>query len=250
MSQVGHLPQAHRFVFDRVFTEKPFNSDADLVGLEAEIAGHPVGPSFSEQELETARELGFEDGCRRGHEEGLREGAEVARQEIAAQAATALAGLKDEIGRIGAQHAEMFESLAHDCERLVGGILDRLLPELVRRGGAEEVLGVVRTSLSIACNDPVVEVRVPHDLLEILRPQIAQLAPSPAFRGRIELLGDSYLTGGMARVRWSHGGAQRDPDQLLAEMSAIIDRTLRGDPMQQDTTAAAPDGAAAQKEGE
>ena len=250
MSDVGHFPQAHRFVFDRVFTEKPFNSDADLVGLEADIGGHPETATFSEAELETARELGFEDGCRRGHEEGLREGAELARQEITAQAATALVGLKDEIARIGAAHAEMFESLGHDCERLVGAILDRLLPELVRRGGAEEVLGVVRTALSIACNDPVIEVRVAPDLLEILRPQIGQLAPSPVFRGRIELLGDSYLTGGMVRVRWSHGGAQRDPDQLLSEMSAIIDRTLRGEPAQQDTTAPEPIGTAAQREGD
>src|SRR4029453_11351662 len=106
-----------------------------LVGLEADIGGHPGTGTFSEAELETARELGFEEGCRRGHEEGVREGAELARQEITAQAATALVGLKDEIARIGVAHAEMFESLGHDCERLVGAILDRLLPELVRRGG-------------------------------------------------------------------------------------------------------------------
>src|SRR5262245_63124855 len=113
----------------------------------------------------------------------------------------------------------MFESLAHDSERLSGGILDRLLPELVRRGGAEEILGVVRTALAIACNDPVVEVRVPHDVVEGIRPRIARLTRDLNFRGRVDLLGDSYLADGMVRVRWLHGGAQRDPSQMLTEVT-------------------------------
>jgi hypothetical protein len=30
----------------------------------------------------------------------------------------------------------------------------------------------------------------------------------------------------MVRVRWLHGGAQRDPDQMLAEVTAIVARVL------------------------
>ena len=120
----------------------------------------------------------------------------------------------------------MFDALAQDCERLVHVILDRLLPELVRRGGGEEILGVVKTALSIACNDPVVEVRVPHDVVEGIRPHIARLTRDIGFRGRVDLVGDSYLTDGMVRVRWLHGGAQRDPNQMLAEVSAVIARVL------------------------
>jgi hypothetical protein len=84
----------------------------------------------------------------------------------------------------------------------------------------------VRTALSIACNDPVVEVRVPHDVVEGIRPRIARLTRDLAFRGRVDLLGDSFLADGMVRIRWLHGGAQRDPAQMLAEVSAIIQRIL------------------------
>jgi hypothetical protein len=132
----------------------------------------------------------------------------------------------------------MFTALAQDCERLVHVILDRLLPELVRRGGAEEILGVVPHRADGRLQRPVVEVRVPHDVVEGIRPRIARLTRDLAFRGRVDLHGDSFLSDGMVRVRWLHGGAQRDPDQMLTEVTAIIARVLERDGSSTDTPAA------------
>ena len=227
MSDVDQLPQANRFVFDRVFSEKPFNGDATLTRFEPP---HPAAgaeaPQFSESDLESARQLGYEEGLRQGSEDGRREGAAGALSQAEAQTNAAFALLAEQLAALAGRQDEMFAALGHDCERLVRIVLDRLLPELVRRGGAEEILGVVRTALSIACNDPVVEVRVPHDVVEGIRPRIARLTRDLAFRGRVDLLGDSFLADGMVRVRWLHGGAQRDPAQMLAEVAGIVQRIL------------------------
>ena len=69
---------------------------------------------------------------------------------------------------------------------------------------------------------------MPHDVVEGIRPRIARLTRDLAFRGRVDLHGDSFLSGGMVRVRWLHGGAQRDPDQMLTEVTAIVARSSSG----------------------
>jgi flagellar assembly protein FliH len=226
MSDVDSSPRASRFVFDRVFTEKPFNGEMMLANLSPLPAPEDNTPQFTAADVETARRLGYEDGLRQGREDGRVEGAQAALTEAEMRTNAAFATLAEQVTDLAQRHDEMFGALAQDCERLVHVILDRLLPELVRRGGGEEILGVVRTALAIACNDPVVEVRVPHDIAEGIRPRIARLTRDLGFRGRVDLHGDSYLTDGMVRVRWLHGGAQRDPDQMLTEVTAIVARVL------------------------
>jgi len=238
MSDVGQSPRASRFVFDRVFTEKPFNGDVALPDLNPLATPEDNTPQFTAADVDTARQLGHEDGLRQGREDGRVEGAEAALTEAETRTNAAFTALAEQLTALAERQEEMFTALAQDCERLVHVILDRLLPELVRRGGGEEILGVVRTALTIACNDPVVEVRVPHDVVESIRPRIARLTRDLTFRGRVDLHGDSFLSDGMVRVRWLHGGAQRDPDQMLTEVTAIIARVLERERSSSDTPAA------------
>jgi flagellar biosynthesis/type III secretory pathway protein FliH len=238
MSDVGHSSRTSRFVFDRVFTEKPFNADMMLANGNAPAAPEDNTPKFTAADIEAVRQLGYEDGLRQGRENGRVEGAQDALTGAEARINAAFSALAEQFTAVAQRHDEMFTALAQDCERLVHVILDRLLPELVRRGGGEEILGVVRTALTIACNDPVVEVRVPHDVVEGIRPRIARLTRDLAFRGRVDLHGDSFLTDGMVRVRWLHGGAQRDPDQMLTEVTAIVARVLERDGSNNDAPAA------------
>ena len=230
--------RASRFVFDRVFTEKPFNGDVVLADLNPVAAPEDNTPQFTAGDIDAARQLGYEEGLRQGRDNGRVEGAQAALSEAETQTNAAFTALAEQITDLAQQHEEMFNALAQDCERLVHVILDRLLPELVRRGGAEEILGVVRAALTIACNDPVVEVRVPHDVVEGIRPRIARLSRDLAFRGRVDLHGDSFLEDGMVRVRWLHGGAQRDPDQMLTEVTAIVARVLEREGASTESSAA------------
>jgi len=243
MSDVGQSPRASRFVFDRVFTEKPFNGDVVMPELNPLATPEDNTPQFTAADIDTARQLGYEDGLRQGREDGRVEGAQAALTEAETRTNAAFSALAEQLTALAQRQEEMFTALAQDCERLVHVILDRLLPELVRRGGGEEILGVVRTALTIACNDPVVEVRVPHDVVEGIRPRIARLTRDLAFRGRVDLHGDSFLTEGMVRVRWLHGGAQRDPDQMLTEVTGIIARVLEREGSSNDTPAAEAAGA-------
>src|SRR5215468_3086836 len=237
MSDVGQS-RASRFVFDRVFAEKPFNGEMVLPDLNAAPTPEDNTLQFTAADIDTARQLGYEEGVRQGREDGRVEGAEAALTEAETRTNAAFTALAEQLTALAERQEEMFTALAQDCERLVHVILDRLLPELVRRGGGEEILGVVRTALTIACNDPVVEVRVPHDVVESIRPRIARLTRDLTFRGRVDLHGDSFLSDGMVRVRWLHGGAQRDPDQMLTEVTTIVARVLEREGARTDSPTA------------
>lgn len=232
MTTIDPSPRTNRFVFDRVFAEQPFNGSGLLTDLAQPEPADDTRPLFTAADLESARHQGLEEGLRQGREEGHAEGMTAAVSEADARINAAFETLASDLSGLAARHDDAYHALAHDCERLVHVVLDRVLPELVRRGGAEEIIGVVRTALSIACNDPVVEVRVPHDVVEGIRPRLARLTREVGFRGRVDLTGDSYLTDGMVRVRWLHGGAQRDPNQMQAEVTAIIERMLHRDDSQ------------------
>lgn len=226
MTSVDSAGRSSRFVFDRVFEERPFNGAGLLTAMAPAEPADDSRPLFTAADLENARQQGLDEGLRRGHEAGHAEGKVAAVSETEAKINAAFETLATDLADLAARHDDAYQALAHDCERLIHVILDRVLPELVRRGGAEEIIGVVRTALGIACNDPVVEVRVPHDVVEGIRPRLARLTRDVAFRGRVDLMGDSYLTDGMVRVRWLHGGAQRDPNQMQAEVLTIIERML------------------------
>src|SRR5262249_28288050 len=119
MSGVDQAPPNQRFVFDRVFDEKPFNGDTVLSRFQPPRVSEGEAPQYSETDLETARQLGIEDGLRQGRDEGRRAGTADAIAKAEAQTNAAFAALAEQITALSGRQDEMFAALSHDCERLV-----------------------------------------------------------------------------------------------------------------------------------
>src|SRR4029450_3851238 len=101
-----------RFVFDRVFTEKPFNGDMVLADLTPLAAPEDNTPQFTAADIETARQLGYDDGLRQGREDGRVEGAQAALTEAETRPNAAFSALAEQITDLAQQHEEMFNALA------------------------------------------------------------------------------------------------------------------------------------------
>src|ERR1043166_7814417 len=100
MSDVDQIPPANRFVFDRVFNEKPFNGDVALARFEPPHMAPPETPQYTESDLENARQLGYQDGRRQGAEDGRREGAAAALSQAEAQTNAAFATLAEQLAAL------------------------------------------------------------------------------------------------------------------------------------------------------
>lgn len=237
MSGMRDTPQRGRFVFERIFAERPLNSGV-IAANDDEIAGD-AAPSGAA--LEKARRDGFEQGAIHGRDIAFKEAIAAAQQSLETKTAETLSQIELRLGEAMQAQNEAFAAVATDGGRMLHAILERLLPELVRRNEVEEIVGVVRLGLSIACNDPVLEVRVAPNLADRIRQLGERAAKSAGFAGRLDVSGDPEIAPGAVRVRWLHGSAARDPQETLSAIqrllgshlaieAALDPKTQQGDP--------------------
>jgi flagellar biosynthesis/type III secretory pathway protein FliH len=219
MSQVRGSSSRGRFVFDRVFSERPLNSG--LLTTTPQEEGTASGANTAAM-LERARREGFEQGLVHGRDAAFKEAIAAAQQSIETKAAETLTAIEAQIGEMLNLQSQAFTSLVSDGERLLQTIVQRMMPELARRGEIDEIVGVIRLGMSIACNDPVLEVRVAPALVDRVKVMGERAAKGANFSGRIDIDADPDLAPGATRVRWTHGSAARDPQATLDTIQGIL----------------------------
>jgi flagellar assembly protein FliH len=231
------MSQKQKFLFDTSFdTEKSAAAKAAEAAKKAaeEI---PPAPTFSEEELEAARQGAFADGRAAGFAE-----AEETQNRRLADAVEALAPLL-------AQMAQEIEVQADDRRRetleAAITVVRKLFPNLAREHGLDEVRAVVDACLERLRDEPRLVVRTADSDLDALKERIEQSAEHSGFEGKLVFLVDERLAPGDLRLEWADGGAERDQAGLWKEIDAIIARALSPAPagkLPQRTheTAAAP----------
>jgi flagellar biosynthesis/type III secretory pathway protein FliH len=219
MSQVRGNSSRGRFVFDRVFAERPLNSG--LLASASPEEGQSASANTAAM-LERARREGFEQGLVHGRDAAFKEAIVAAQQSIETKAAETLGAIEAQIGEMLNLQSQTFTSLVGDGERLLQTMVQRVMPELARRGEIDEIVGVIRLGMTIACNDPVLEVRVAPGLVDRVKLLSERAAKGANFSGRIDIEADPDLAPGATRVRWTHGSAARDPQATLATIHGIL----------------------------
>lgn len=182
----------------------------------------PPAPSFSEEELESARSAAWQEGHDQGREQALAE-ARVAAETTSAEALTLIAGrLREGLDRLD---AERDVTLAEVLQNAMT-VLRKLFPALSARHGLSEIEALVRSCLERLHEEPRVVVRAPDALLDILRGHLDELKLDAAYEGRVVLLADDDLGPDDARIEWADGGAERNGRRLWAEIDEILSHAV------------------------
>jgi len=201
----------------------------------------PPAPTFSEEELAATRTAAFAEGKAVGHTEGHAEGYGKGLAEGMAQGMAQ----GQETGKKQAENA-IENRIAAAIERLAGGVdallkdravsnamrgdqpvhialatVGKLMPELTRRHGLDEIEGTVRQLLGELVDEPRLLIAVTPDLVEPLRERLQILLENYGFSGKLGIVGEPDLPSGDCRIEWADGGAERDTAALVA---AIRDR--------------------------
>jgi flagellar biosynthesis/type III secretory pathway protein FliH len=219
MSQTRGTTSRGRFVLDRVFDERPLNSGLLSSASPEQSSAASVNTAAM---LERARREGFEQGLVHGRDAAFKEAIAAAQQSIESKSSETLSAIETQIGQMLNLQSQAFTSLVADGERLLQTIVQRMMPELARRGEVDEIVGVLRLGMSIACNDPVLELRVAPSLVDRVKILSERAAKGANFSGRIDIDADPDLAPGATRVRWTHGSAARDPQATLATIQGIL----------------------------
>lgn len=217
-----------RFLFDYDF-ELPGQDDVDApppppveeLPPEPEEPPPPPPPTFTEEELQLAREQAFE----RGRDAG--------RQEAEMETGRMIASALEEVGRLlpeMIEQAEMNRVEAHrTAAQVVQAVLRKVLPQAVRLSAAEVIEDLVGECLGRVIDEPRVVVRVSDPMVDDYRDRLEERARLVGFEGRLVVVGDGRLGPADCKLEWADGGAERHANEIWKEIDAVIDRAINPD---------------------
>lgn len=211
-----------KYMFDLDFdqparaAEAPAVEEADESLPDEEEA--PPPPTFTEEELNLAREAAFEEG----RQSGLAEASEASDRMIA----TALTSLSDQMDRVFRQQDEANDTNARNAVRVAMAVLRKIVPAACEKHAFDEVAKVVEQVVGEILDEPRIIVRVADPLVEPVRERLEAVASGQGFEGRVVVQADARLAPGDARVEWTDGGAERDQARLWQEIEATVELAL------------------------
>ncbi len=212
-----------KFMFDQEFGEpgdapqRPKRAAAAPAPA-PEPPTEPPAPTFSEDEINAARDQAYEAG----RAAGLRE-AEASRARLLANAEQALSTQLQELMR---RHAEEAEARHRDAVRVAMAVVARIVPGLAARNGLSEVEALFAECMDTLTDEPRVTVRVHDAIAEEASARLGEIAAQAGFEGRLQVIGDPAVGPGDCRIEWAEGGAERNMARLWQEIEAILDRAL------------------------
>ncbi len=203
-------------------TKYLFENSFESAERRAEKETAPPPPTYSEEELATARAQAFEDGRNAGiaeHQAGLDEAA-----------ASLLGRIADQLTELANTYGAEFESQREYAAQLairVGQLLARELIELRPTG---EIEGIVRDCLAELRSEPKFLVYTNPELHAVLEEKFTELPAQVGTTADIVVVSDADIGFGDCRIEWSAGVAVRDADGLYARIEDIVRRRFSGDP--------------------
>ena len=170
-------------------------------------------PTFSEEELQAARDEAYRAGLQTGLEEA---GASI-EQQISAT----LDVVATTLTRIGERQVSMNEAIARDAIDLAIALVKKLMPDTAAVNGADEIGAFVRQALPHLLQEPRISVRVAASLAEMIDEQIRGIATRAGFEGTLTVVPDADLGPADCRILWNDGEAKRDLSEILAESDRL-----------------------------
>jgi flagellar assembly protein FliH len=218
-----------KFLFDTSFDSEKVRAEKARAAAEAEAAETPPPPTFSEDELEAARQSAYAEG----RAAGLAEAEEAQNRYLA----DVVAALPDRLEQLGTDIAAQEDERRRGALEAAVTVVRKLFPQLAREGGLEEIRAVIEGCLERLRDEPRLVIRTADQDLDALRDRIEAGTAHAGFAGKLVFLADETIARGDVRVEWADGGAERDQAGLWQEIDAVIARALT--PSQD--AAAAPD---------
>lgn len=230
------------FLFDRDFDEidaararrpHPANTDggadaaataAEDEATETEEPEEPPAPTYSEEELESARTFAFEDGRREGLEAGRKE----VQEDVEAQAVEALETLAEGLTPLFEQQRLAHERASALMARIARDIFAHLMPAYVERHGEEEVVALVRDAIATLQDVGKLTVRVDESVRDRIAERLEPLVRQAGFDGKLAVIGDPAMGRSDAAVDWGTGGAERRYSAIWADIETAIARAIEG----------------------
>lgn len=215
------------FLFDVSFDEGPIPAKEAKVEPEEtaeteaeEEFEEEIVPTFSEEELEAAKKLAFE--------EGQQQGRDAAMADIQRETRDVIKALSLHVTDLFAAQEKANNVLLRDGIGISTAMVRKMFPEMNRQNALSEVGRLIETTLMRLIEEPRIIVRTHPDMQPSLDGILTDLKAGSGYEGRILLKEDAKLQFGDCRIEWGDGSAERICDQLWQSIDQIVEENLGG----------------------
>jgi flagellar assembly protein FliH len=198
--------------------------------FDANEHGMTSARDFTLEDIEEARQQGFEDGKATGVAE--------AKAAIDRSVADALTVAGQGLETLGPALVELRAGIEAEALQTVTTIVRKIVPYYAQTHGYDEVEALLRDCLSAAYDEPRIVVRAHDSVLGSLTDHLDDLTKSSGFNGNLVLFEDQDLAPGDCRVEWADGGAERDIKRVWENIELAITRFTQEQPAPESSTAA------------
>lgn len=227
-----------KFMFETNFDDAP-EAESTVPEPEQPEEEEPepeiIVPTFSEQDLNTAREDGFTAGKQEGQQE---------------TSVSVEARIAETLAAIDTKCADLFQTQENDSDELSRAAVSmsmevarKIVPSLAEDTALNEIEQIIRSVFEKIVEEPHVTINVHPELAGDLGGRIESMSKSRTYEGNIHVQPDESIATGDCRLEWSNGGTERDTAALWRDIDEIIDKYLEGRPTvwtRPDETAPAP----------
>lgn len=187
------------------------NFDAGAIDLD-----HPPAPTFTEEQLEAAKTAAFAEG----HRKGLQDGQASRDQEVLG----IISRMTRDLSALMTHEAERNAAFQLDAVRLVADLYQKTFPILNDQFALPQLMATIQTTLNTLDKSTVVQVEVAaqdlNDLADRLKPFLS------THEGQVTLVSGTALEPASFHMKWQHGGAMRDTNDLFQKLTTALQQTL------------------------
>ena len=206
-------------------TETTELSMVDALASVAPEDAPPPPPSFSEQQLEQAKQEAFQQGVVAGRNE-----AETARNKAAEEQAAAVKSLLQMISnRITIASEEHTRFLKQQHELLLNlsmAVARKVAGDALKREPQTSVQALLKECMGLFAGNERITVFVPTQRYEGLKQAVDTIIPQlKDFQGQLEIQGEDALAENDCRVEWKSGMAEYNAELLWTEIENIVKKT-------------------------
>ena len=228
--------EVRKFLFEKSFDDDVMPEvveEQEHEEDEKEEEPEEVVPTFSEEEVNAARDEGFAAG----KEEGIREAAEATERDILAV-----------MGQLGEKFSDLFKAketadaaILDSAISVAVGITRKIFPALNDKNALGEVERMVVKTLEHLLDEPFVTLYLNSGLLAPFEERLEALKTQAGFKGEVKVTAGEDIASGDCRIEWSGGGARRDSAELWRKIDEIVERNLSGEPEEAEAAPEAPE---------
>ena len=216
------MPSSEKFMFDTIFDEletiMPKLVEAELplsekAILEAEPAVE-IAATFSEEELNLARQDGFAIGKAQGESETLA-GIEKTTNDM-------LATILDNLSKLFSEQVQANQDISADATALSLAIVRKFFPTLNEKSALDEIMSTVIKLLDRLIDEPRILIKVNPATNEDLARKLTCYFEDKLFNDNLIVVADKSINLGDCKIEWSNGTAERNLSSLMLEVDDII----------------------------